>query len=173
MLFASMRAIGRFTLEKQHHKWCSSKFSFMFWPFEYPMDGLEFCLRNKLRLHFCLFLLPEKLSKLHHKSGCRLSFSKMSSSNIQDVIYDCCVTGIPDLGVSAVWTCSHRCSTRAVTAMWGLCRKYLVRGKKWDRCRWSTRKRWGVSWVHSENSMPADWLLWYYSSSKGENLDGI
>lgn len=60
MLFASMRAIGRFTLEKQHHKWCSSKFSFMFWPFEYPMDGLELCLRNKLRLHFCLFLFYQR-----------------------------------------------------------------------------------------------------------------
>lgn len=96
ILFANVRAIGRLTLEEQHLKWCSSESAFMFCPFEYPMDGLELYLRNKLRHCFCLFVFYQRnLVSFTTSWGVGWVSASWVPSSTQDVVYDCCVT---DLG---------------------------------------------------------------------------
>lgn len=88
-----MRAIGRFTLEKQHPKWCSSEFACMF---EHPMNGLELCFRNKLRYCLCLFVFYQRnLASSTTSQGVGWISASWVPSNFHDVIYDRCVT---DLG---------------------------------------------------------------------------
>lgn len=96
VLFASVGPIGRFTLEKHHPKWCSSGFAFVFWPFEYPMDVLEFYLWGRLKYCLCISVFHQRnLVSSTRSQGVGSASASWVLGNIKDVINYCTVI---DLG---------------------------------------------------------------------------
>lgn len=137
-----MRAIARFTLEKHHLTWCSSGFAFVFWPFEFPVDVLEFCLWNKLKYCLCISVLYQRnVVSSTISQGVGSASASWVLNNIKVVNY-CTVIELGFL----TWVLLlpvyllHRQSRRTVTTMQCLCMKYLARGGL-DTGR-STKKWW-------------------------------
>lgn len=92
VLFANMRAIGRFTLEKHHPKCCSPGFAFMFWPFEYPVHVLEFYLWNKLKYCLCISVFYRRnLLSSTTSHGVGSASASWILDNVKDVVNYCTI----------------------------------------------------------------------------------
>lgn len=158
VLFASVGAIGRFTLEKHHPKQCSSGFAFIFWPFEYPMCVLEFYPWSKLKYCLCISIFHQRnLVSSTTSQGVGSTSASWVLGIMKDIVNYCTVI---DLG-SLAWVLLLRVyllwwrSGRTVSTMWSLRMKYLARSKRWDRHRAKHKQM--VSWVQSRHSTLAAW----------------
>lgn len=145
ILFTSVSAIRRFTLEKHHPKWCSSGFALVFRPLEYSMGVLEFYFGNKPEhwVYISVFYQRNLVSSTTSQSVGSASAS-WGFGNIKHVVNHCTVTDPRFL--TRVLLLHVYLLVSGVEGLSLLCGVYA-----WSTCReardgldtgWSRRQRW-------------------------------